>query len=142
LLRFLVGDVQEVAEVAREVHFARRALDLRHTADRLLQALLQRRGIAARLRDQRRSEPILLREQRSEQVLRLDLLVVLPERKALRLGERFLQLGGEFVVSHGLTVVNAPTKRWGPSRAVQVPRPWPVSARIVRLRWLPNSQRR
>ena len=37
---------------------------------------------------------------RGEQVLRLDLLMILPERETLRLGERFLQLGRELVVAH------------------------------------------
>jgi len=33
-------------------------------------------------------------------VLGLDVLVVLPERVALRLGQGFLQLGGKFLESH------------------------------------------
>jgi hypothetical protein len=71
---------------------ARRALagcafDLRQAADRLLQALLQRSRITAGLGDQRGGEAVLLREERRKQVLRLDLLMVLPDREALRLGE-------------------------------------------------------
>ena len=38
LLRFLVGEVEQVGELARDVDFAARALDLRQAVDRLLRA--------------------------------------------------------------------------------------------------------
>jgi hypothetical protein len=67
--------------------------------DRLLQRLLQCGGIppAFAISDAASRPPA---QEAREQVLRLDLLVVLPDREALRLGERLLQLRGEFFVPH------------------------------------------
>jgi hypothetical protein len=50
--------------------------------------------------EQRRGAAVLLREQRREQVLRLDEAVVVAEREALGIGERLLELGGELVEAH------------------------------------------
>ena len=50
--------------------------------------------------EQRRGAAVLLREQRGEQVLRLDEAVVVAERQALGVGERLLELGGQLVETH------------------------------------------
>jgi hypothetical protein len=100
LLRFLVGDVEEVVEVAREMDFARRAaLDLRQPVERLREARLEGARIAARLADEAR-DPVLLLEERQQQVLGLDCLVVAADREALGLGDGLLQPRGEFVETH------------------------------------------
>ena len=44
-------------------------------------------------------------EQRGEQVLRLDVAVVVAERQALGVGQRLLELGGQFVEAHGEALV-------------------------------------
>jgi hypothetical protein len=82
------------------VHFARRALDLGKLFDGIQQGLLQRRGIPARLGDQPGDALVL--EQRQQQVLRLDVLLVATKGRALRLRERLLQLRREFFESHAL----------------------------------------
>ena len=81
LLRFLVGDVEQLRELARDVHFARGAFDLGQARDGVGKTLLQRSGIAAGLGDQADDAAVLLLEQRREQVLRLDVLVVAAQRR-------------------------------------------------------------
>src|SRR6185436_2724054 len=98
LLRFLVGDVEELRELAREVDLARGAFDLGQFLDLLRKTLLERSGISARLGEEAGNARVL--EQRNQQVLGLDVLVVVPERGALRLGEGFLELGGELFKAH------------------------------------------
>ena len=95
LLGLLVGDVEELRELAREVHLPRRAFHLGKLGNRVSQAFLQGVRIAAGLGDEARDTLVL--EQRRKQVLRLDVLVVLPEREALRLRQGLLELGGELV---------------------------------------------
>ena len=78
--------------------FPGRAFHLGKPGNRIAQVLLQDVRIAAGLGDQAGDARVL--EQRREQVLRLDVLVVLAKREALRLRQGLLELGGEFVESH------------------------------------------
>ena len=76
LVRFLVGQVEQVVEVARDADLAAGPLDLGQALDRLLERRLQLRDLDAGAREQRRRAAVLLGEQRREQVLRLDEAVV------------------------------------------------------------------
>ena len=99
--RFLVREIQEVVEVARDGDFAARALDLGQAVDRLLERALQARHRDAGAREERRRAAVLLRQQRGQEVLRLDEAVVVAEREALGVVECLLELGCEFVEAHG-----------------------------------------
>ena len=50
LLRELVGDVEQLGEIVRDVHLAARALDLRQPVERLAEPRAQQRHLGARLR--------------------------------------------------------------------------------------------
>ena len=114
---FLVGQVEQVVEVARDRDLAAGALDLGQAVDRLLERVLQARHGDPGAREQRRRAAVLLREQRRQQVLRLDEAVVVAEREALGVVERLLELGGEFVEAHGsvLGLNSICYVRWGES---------------------------
>jgi hypothetical protein len=86
------------------VHLAWRALHPGQPRDRLGQLLFQPPGVAAGLGDERRHAAIFLIQERKQQVLRLDVLLILAERRRLGFGQRLLQLGGEFLESHGLDI--------------------------------------
>ena len=104
LLRFLVGQVEQVDRVAADLisppvpsTFGRRSM-------RALQRRLQRRHVDAGALQQRARAAVVLVQQRREQVLRLDVLVVVAERQALRVGQRLLEFGGQFVETHGFNL--------------------------------------
>ncbi len=101
LLRFLVGDVQQVGQVAADRDLAAGALDLRQAVDGGVERLFQRRHVHAGALQQGGGAAILLVEQRQQQVLRLDDLVVVADGEALGIGQGLLELGGEFVEAHG-----------------------------------------
>ncbi len=101
LLGFLVGDVQQLGELAGDVHLPRRrAFHSWQFLYGFRKSSLQKRRICARLADQGGGAAVLLAEQRGEKVLGLDVLMVVAERGALRLGEGFLQLGRELFEPH------------------------------------------
>src|SRR5207244_1100359 len=102
LLRFLVGDVKELSEVARHHYLARGAFHLGQARNGVGKSLLESIRISARLADKPGHSPVLLAEESEQQVLGLDVLVVLAQRIALRLGEGLLQLGSELFETHGL----------------------------------------
>ena len=102
LLRFLVGDVKELSEVARHHHLAGGALHLGQARNGVGKSLLQSIRISARLADKPGHPAVLLVEEGEEQVLGLDVLAVLAQRIALRLGEGLLQLGSELFETHRL----------------------------------------
>ena len=99
----LVGEIEQVVQVARHADLAAGALDLGHARDRRLERRLQLRHGDARAGEQRRRAAVLLREQGREQVLGLDESVVVPEREALGIGERLLELGGQLVETHRIS---------------------------------------
>ncbi len=100
LLRFLVGQVEQVAEVATDRHLAAMTFDLGQPGQRLTQILLEGRHIDTGAGQQRRSAAIVLVDQRQQQVLRFDELLVAANGQALGIGQRLLELGGEFVDTH------------------------------------------
>ena len=74
--------------------------DFGQPPDRLLERGLQPGHGDARAGQQRRSAAVFLREQRRQQMLRLDEAGVVAERETLRVGERLLEFGGQLVESH------------------------------------------
>jgi len=100
LLRLLVRLVQQACEVAADLHVAVRPPHLRQTRDRVVQRRLQRLDVDAGARQQRTRRAVLLRDEGREEVNGLDVLIVMADGEALRIGQRFLEFSGEFVDSH------------------------------------------
>jgi hypothetical protein len=101
LLRFAVGDVEQVVEVAADADLAAVALDLGQAADGLADRVLERRHVDAGALQQRHAAAVVLLEQRLQHVQRLDELLVVAHGDALRIGQGLLELGGELVEAHG-----------------------------------------
>jgi hypothetical protein len=99
-LRFLVGDVEQVAQIAANLHLAAVSFDFRQAGDRLRERRLQRRHVDAGTRQQRRGGAVVLLQQGEQQVLWLDQLVVVADRQTLGIGQRLLELGRQFVETH------------------------------------------
>ena len=78
------------------------AFDLRQTAQCPFEVALQGRHIDAGTRQQRGGAAIVLAEQRQQQVLWLNELLVVAIGQALGVAQGLLELGGEFVDSHGV----------------------------------------
>src|SRR5206468_9871620 len=76
------------------------AFDFRQPLDRLLQRRLKAWHGNARAREQRGGPAVFLRQQRRQQVLRLDIARVVAEREALGVGQRLLEFGRELVEAH------------------------------------------
>ncbi|KFB74338.1 MAG: hypothetical protein AW09_000380 [Candidatus Accumulibacter phosphatis] len=79
------------------------SLHLRQTADRLDKRRLERLHIDAGAGQQRCGRPVFLLQQGQQQVRRFDDLVVVPDGQALGIGQSLLELGGQFVQTHGLS---------------------------------------
>jgi hypothetical protein len=103
-LRFLVGEVQKIREVARNIDFAALAFDFGQPLDAPLEGFLERRHRHSGFGEQRSGSRVFLVEQREQQMLGLDERVVAPERHALGIGQRLLKLGRKFIESHRLYV--------------------------------------
>src|SRR5439155_9218184 len=99
--RFLVGEIQQIVEIARHADLAAGAFDLRQSLDRLFERRLQPRHGNAGPRQQRRGPAVFLRQHCRQQMLRLDEAGVVAEREALGVGERLLKFGRQFVEAHG-----------------------------------------
>src|SRR5690606_34076777 len=110
---FLVGEVEEVGEVAGDVDLAAGALHLRQPRDGFGEPLAQRPDVHPGPLQERGGAAVLLVEEREQQVLRLDEAVVVGERLALGIGQRLLEAGGELVDSHGLRVLAWSSWTWG-----------------------------
>src|SRR5262249_5709823 len=76
------------------------APNLGQLLDRRVDLRCERLGAYAELAENRRDHAVLLRDQRVEQVLRLDRLVAALARERLRGLQRFLALDRQFVESH------------------------------------------
>jgi hypothetical protein len=125
LHRLLVGQVQEVVEVARDAHLAALAFDLGQAAQRLGQRRFQRRHLHAGARQDGRRAAAFLVQQGEQQVLRLDVGMVAADGQALRVGKGLLELGGELVETH-----KGP-RAWGIFNANQIVAFRPISTRHV-----------
>ena len=98
---FLVGQIEEIVEIARDRDLAAGAFHLGQPIDRLLECLLQPGDRDASACEERRRAAILLGEQRRQQMLGLDETVVVSKRQALRVVERLLEFGRQLVETHG-----------------------------------------
>jgi hypothetical protein len=103
-LRFLVGQIQQIGQIATDLHLAAVSLDLGQTTDGLIERGLERLHIDAGPRQQRRARAVLLLQQGQQQVLRLDHLMVMTDGKTLRIGQSLLKLGSQFVQAHAATL--------------------------------------
>ncbi len=101
LLRFLVGDVEQVGQVAADADLAAVAFDLGQAIQGLGQCRLQPADIGSGTCQQGRRAAVLLVEQGQQQVLRLDELLVVADRQALGVGDGLLEPGRKFVEAHG-----------------------------------------
>src|SRR6266702_5155058 len=100
LLRFLVGQIQQAVQLARDLHLPAVAFYLRQTQNRLLGRLPQPRNIDARAGQKRRAPPVFLVEQSGKQVQGLDEWVVLSHGDALGVAQRLLEPGSELFDTH------------------------------------------
>ena len=69
----------------------------RQAADRGLEGFAQPRQVDPGAREQRGRAAVFLRNQGAEEMDRLDIGIVVAHGQALRVGERLLEFGGEFV---------------------------------------------
>ena len=102
LLGELVGDVQQPRQIVRDLDVAGRALHPRQAVERLAEGRAQLVDVDVGLCQQVAHRAAFLVEQRRHQVHRLDELVIAPDRQALGVLERQLELAGQFVHSHGI----------------------------------------
>ncbi len=131
LLRELVGQVQQLGQVVREVDLAARAFHLREVVDRLAELRAQPVDVGTRLVEQRPHRAALLVEQREHHVGGFDELVVAAERERLGVREGHLELAGQFVHAHGVPgSLKGLCCRLGWGRAAEdKAQRWPNSAR-------------
>ena len=98
-------------------HLALRALDLRQPVERLAEARAQQIHVGARLREQRADGAAFLVDQGEQHVERLEELVVAADGQRLGVGERRLELAGEFVHAHeGLRRCGCTAQNGAPGR--------------------------
>ena len=116
LHRVLVGQVEQVVEIARNTHLAAVAFHLGQALHGLLQRGLQPADIGAGTLQQRTRAAVVLLEQGQQQVLRLDELVVQADSQALRIADGLLEFGGELVETHGIVLVNESNPYFGEGR--------------------------
>jgi len=102
LARFLVGQIEQVGKLARNVDLAALAFDFRQALDRRLERIAKRRHVHARALQQGNRRAVFLFEQRGQQMLRLYVRIVVADGEALRIGKRLLKLGGKFIETHSL----------------------------------------
>ncbi len=96
-LRFLVGRVQQRIQFAADLHLAVAALHLRQALDQRIERLRQGGDVDAGALQQRPRARIALPQHRQQDVRRVDVGVVVTDRDRLRIRQRFLEFGGEFV---------------------------------------------
>ena len=99
-MRKLVGEVEQARQVVADVDVALLTTHLRQAPEHVIDALLQRRHVDLRLRQQRRGRAALLAEQRGHHVRRFEHVVVAAHGQRLRVGQRLLETRGEFVHAH------------------------------------------
>jgi len=100
LLRKLVGKVEQAREVVGYVDVPFLASHCRKFFQELAKQRAQHCDVDAGLRQQRRRRSALLVEQRHHQVRRFEQVVIAPDGKRLRIGERLLEARCQLVHSH------------------------------------------
>ncbi len=98
LLRRLVGQVEQIAQVAPDLHLAAVAVDFGQTLDGLRQRRFQRRHLPPGPRQQRPAIGIV--GHGLQQMQRFDELIVRPDRQTLGIRQGLLQLGRKLVKTH------------------------------------------
>ena len=101
LLRQLVGGVEQAAEVIAHRQVAGLPGHLGQRVQRLAQPFAQQRHVDPGLGQQRPAAATGLVEQRGQHMHRLDDVVVAAHGQRLRIGQGFLEVGGELVHPHG-----------------------------------------
>ena len=101
LLRFLVGEIEQVAEVAPDLHLATVAFHLGQPLQGFLQGSLERWHIDAGALQQRHRAAVFLAEHGQQQVLRLDELLIITQCDALGIVQGLLKFGRKLVEAHG-----------------------------------------
>ena len=129
LLRFLVGEVEQIGQIAPDLHFAAVAFHLGQARHGVVQRRLQRVDVAAGTGQQRTRPAVGIVEQSQQQVLRLDELVVVADGQALGIGQGLLQFGREFVETHGalLNGIFDCSGTWGMLQQFQPPLSFPYT---------------
>ncbi len=101
LARFLVRGQQQRVEFAADVDLAVPTLDLRQPRNGRIDRGGEPADVDARARQERTGAAVVLLEHGSQDMQRLDVRVLVGVGAALGLGEGFLELGRQFVDSHG-----------------------------------------
>ncbi len=97
---FLIAEVEQVAQIARGLHFATGALHLRQALHQRLGFASQRGHIDPGTLEQRTDPAIRFLDHGQQQMRRLDEATVVGECNALGIGQSLLKLGGQFIESH------------------------------------------
>jgi hypothetical protein len=100
LLRELVDHIQHPLQIVRDVHFAGGALHTGQPVQHGTQLGTDAVDIDTGLEQQRTNRAAVLVEQREHDVSGVDELMVATYGERLRIGERLLELGRQFVHSH------------------------------------------
>ena len=111
LLRVFVGEIKEFRQVIGDVHLAAAAFHRGHAVQHLADLGAQGIGVHVGLGEQRTRGATILIQQRRQHVHRLDELVIAPDGQALRLGQRHLEFGGEFVHAHASALLEKSISR-------------------------------
>ncbi len=100
LLRFLVGEIKQIGQIAPDLHFSAVTFHFWQARHGIVQRGLERIGVAARAGQQRTCAAVGIVKQGQQQVLWLDELVIRADGQTLGIGQGLLQLGGKFVETH------------------------------------------
>ena len=99
-LGFLVGQIKQGGQFTPHLDFAARAGDAGQAIDGLFELIGESTHIDTGTLKQGAATAVVLIQQGHQQMQRINILVVAAYSQALSIGERFLQLGREFVETH------------------------------------------
>jgi hypothetical protein len=100
LLRFLEGSVERTAQRVADARLRRRTRYTRQRRQQLVELCAERLDRDAELQEHRHGGAFRLRDQRTQEVRRLDHAVATARREGLGLGQGLLALDGELVELH------------------------------------------
>ena len=100
LLRFLVGQVEQVVQVARNGNLAAMTFHFGQPAQGLVDGCLECGHLYPGLGQDGPAAPVLLGQQGRHQVQRFNELLVAAHREGLGIGQGLLELAGKFVETH------------------------------------------
>jgi hypothetical protein len=105
LLGFLVSQIKQGRQFTSHLDFAARTGDAGQAIDGLLKLIDESTHVDTGTLEQGAATAVILIQQSHQQMQRINILVVAAYGQALSIGERFLQLGREFVEAHESTPV-------------------------------------